>query len=197
MPVYNEAEAVRLTGKLNVDALERAMNVVVDRHEVLRSTVKVIGEVPHAVIHERWPLRFKKIDLSALPAAEREAEVDRLLIDEPRLPYHLETEPGIRVALLHLSPREHVFILMMHHIVCDWASEGIIWRDLSAAYRAHPKRRAGGAACAAHHARRLCGVAAPEACQRRTSPRIWPFGKRRCAALRRFLSCPPTGPVRR
>jgi amino acid adenylation domain-containing protein len=136
LPVYNEAEAVRLTGKLNVDALERAMNAVVDRHEVLRSTIKIIGEVPHGLIHQSWPLRFKKIDLRALPEAAREAEVDRLLIDEPRVPYNLEAEPGIRVTLLHLSEREHVLILMMHHIVCDWASEGIIWRDLSAVYGA-------------------------------------------------------------
>ena len=135
VPVYNEAEAVRLTGDLNVDALERAMNVIVDRREVLRSTIKIIDEVPHAVIHESWPLRFKRIDISALPAAERQAEIERLLIDEPRAQYDLETEPGVRVALVRLSPREHVFILMMHHIICDWASEGIIWRELSAVYR--------------------------------------------------------------
>ena len=56
--------------------------------------------------------------------------MDRLLIDEPRALYDLEAEPGIRVALVRLSPREHVLILMMHHIICDWASEGIIWREL-------------------------------------------------------------------
>ena len=132
VPVYNEAEAVRLTGELNVEAMESAFNVIVDRHEVLRSTIKIIDEVPHAVIHESWPLRFKKIDLSTLPPAQRQAEVDRLLIDEPRVLYDLEAEPGIRVTLLRLSPREHVFILMMHHIICDWSSEGIIWRELSA-----------------------------------------------------------------
>lgn len=136
IPIYNEAEAVRLKGELNVNFLEAAMNVIVDRREVMRSTFTVIDEVPHSVIHESWPLRFKRIDLSALPPVEREAEVERLLIDEPRIPYHLQTEPGIRVTLLYLSPREHVLILMMHHIVCDWASEGIIWRELSTVYRA-------------------------------------------------------------
>jgi amino acid adenylation domain-containing protein len=134
VPVYNEAEAVLLTGELNVEALESAMNVLVDRREVLRSTIKIIDEVPHVVIHNSWPLRFKRIDISSLPPAERQAEVDRLLIDEPRVPYNLEAEPGIRVALIRLSHREHVFILMMHHIICDWASEGIIWRELSALY---------------------------------------------------------------
>ena len=69
VPVYNEAEAVLLTGELNVEALERAFNVIVDRQDVLRSTIKVIDNVPHAVIHKSWPLRFKKIDISALSAA--------------------------------------------------------------------------------------------------------------------------------
>ena len=135
VPVYNEAEAVQLTGELDVDALEKALNEIVVRHEVLRSTIKVIEEVPHAVIHERWPLRIKKIDLSSLSPAERQSELDRLLIDEPRALYDLKAEPGIRVALLRLSARAHVLILMMHHIICDWSSEGIIWRELSALYR--------------------------------------------------------------
>jgi amino acid adenylation domain-containing protein len=135
VPVYNEAEAVRLSGELKVSALEDALNVIVDRHEVLRSTVKVIEGVPHAEAHERWPLRIKRIDLAALPLDKRQSEVDRLLIDEPRAKYDLEAEPGVRVTLVRLSSREHVLILMMHHIICDWASEGIIWRELSTLYR--------------------------------------------------------------
>ena len=162
VPVYNEAEAVRLTGELNVDALERAMNMVIDRQEVLRSTIKVIDEVPHAIIHDSWPIRFKRIDLSALPRVQREAEVDRLLIDEPRAPYDLEAEPGIRVSLLHLGPREHVLILMMHHIICDWASVGIIWRELSALYRSLLTGEPVALPALYDQARRLRAVAAPE-----------------------------------
>ena len=48
------------------------------------------------------------MDGVSLPPAQREAEVDRLLIDEPRLPYDLEAEPGIRVTLLRLGPAERV-----------------------------------------------------------------------------------------
>ena len=135
VPVYNEAEAVRLTGELNVEALKRALNQIVARHALLRSTIQTIEGVPHAVVHESWPLRFKEIDLSGPLPVDRQAEVDRLLIDEPRLRYDLEAEPGIRVTLLRLSDREHILILMMHHIICDWSSEGIIWRELSALYR--------------------------------------------------------------
>jgi amino acid adenylation domain-containing protein len=134
LPVYCESEAVRLRGELNVDALEQALNTIIARHEVLRSTVQVIEE-PTQVVHPSWPLKLKRIDLSQLASPERAAEVERLLVDEPRRLYHLEAESGIRAALLRLGPQEHVFILMMHHLVCDWSSEGIIWRELSALYR--------------------------------------------------------------
>ena len=135
-PVYNEAEAVRLRGELNVEALEDALNAVVARHENLRTTIRVIVDEPRAFVHDGWRLKLKTIDLSTRSSAEAEAEVKRLLIDEPRIPYRLEAEPGVHVSLLRLGPTEHVLILMMHHIICDWTSIGNFWRDLSASYRA-------------------------------------------------------------
>jgi amino acid adenylation domain-containing protein len=135
VPVYNESEAVRLKGKLDVAVMEKALNAIVARHEILRSTIEVTGGQPVAVAHESWPLQLKRIDLRALPADRREAEVGRLLIDEPRLPYQLQAEPGIRATLIQVGDEDHVFILMMHHLICDWSSEGVIWRELSALYR--------------------------------------------------------------
>ena len=136
VPLYNESEASRLLGELRADAMEQALNHVIARHEILRATVQVGEEGPVALVHASWPLRIKHIDLSNLSPAQRQAEVKRLLIDEPRQPYHLDKEPGIRATLIRLRPAEHVFILMMHHLVCDWASEGVLWRELSSAYRA-------------------------------------------------------------
>ncbi len=136
VPLYNESEAVRLVGELNVEAMEQALNAVIARHEILRTTFQTAAERPIGIVHENWLLRMKRIDLSSLTPAQREAEVERLLIDEPRRRYHLETEPGLRATLVRLGPREHVFILMMHHLVCDWASLGVLWRELSPAYRA-------------------------------------------------------------
>src|SRR6202012_659021 len=113
---YNEAEGVRLRGPLNVEALERALNVIVDRHELLRSTIKLTQGEPTVEIHARWPLELKKIDLSQLPAAQRLSELHRLLVDEPRRRYDLESSPGIRATLVREEAECHVFILMMHHI---------------------------------------------------------------------------------
>ena len=136
VPVYNESEAVRLRGDLDSDSLEAALNVVVDRHDILRTTVERAADAPRAVVHERWPLRLKRLDLSVLSPAEREASMQRLLIDEPRRPFHLADEPGIRATLLCMGASDHVLIVMMHHMICDRASMGVMWGELSAAYSA-------------------------------------------------------------
>jgi amino acid adenylation domain-containing protein len=135
-PVYNEAEAVRLKGKLDVTALELGLNIVIARHEVLRSTIEVKNERPQVIIHDDWPVEIKRIDLSNLPEDQREAELARLLADEPRRQYRLITEPGIRATVIRLAADEHAFIIMMHHIVCDSSSLGILWRELGAHYEA-------------------------------------------------------------
>ena len=135
-PVYNEAEAVRLNGELKLEVLEGALNAVIARHENLRTSFRTIDNEPTTFVHDGWRLQIKQIDLSSLTPAQREAEAARLLIDEPRRPYKLDTEPAIRVTLLNLGPTEHILILMMHHIICDWGSTGNLWRDLSASYRA-------------------------------------------------------------
>ena len=135
VPVYNEAEAVRLHGELNVEALEGALNGVIARHEILRTTIRTVNGVATAEPLESHQLRLKRIDLRGLGTSAREAEVTRLLTAEPGIPYRLEAEPAIRATLIRLGSREHVFILMMHHLICDWSSEGVLWRDLSALYR--------------------------------------------------------------
>ena len=85
---------------------------------------------------EAWRAPLKTIDLSSAPPAEREAELARLLVSEPREPYRLASEPGLRATLVRLGEADHALIVMMHHIVCDYASMGILWRELSAHYRA-------------------------------------------------------------
>jgi amino acid adenylation domain-containing protein len=135
-PVYNESEAVRLKGSLSIGVLERALNYVIERHEILRSTIEVRNGQPQAIVHEKWPIKVNRIDLSELSVEQREAKLARLLVDEPRRRYQLEAEPGIRSTVIKLAEDEHAFILMMHHIICDSSSLGILWREVASAYQA-------------------------------------------------------------
>ena len=140
-PAYNEAEAVRLKGRLDVEALELAFNVVIERHEILRTTIESRDGRPSTTVHESWPLRIKRMSLRHLTASEREQALSELLISEPRLPYRLDIEPSVRVTIVELDEDEHAFILMMHHIICDSASLGILWRELATTYEASLRGR--------------------------------------------------------
>ena len=135
-PHYNEAEGMRLLGRLDEEALDRALEVIVSRHEVLRTIIKDGSRQPVAVVDGNWKLQVKQINLSGLSQDAREAEVQRLLIEEPRRLYHLESEPSFRVTLIRVGPQEHVFLLLVHHLFFDWGSLGIFWRELASLYRA-------------------------------------------------------------
>ncbi|HLM55240.1 MAG TPA: amino acid adenylation domain-containing protein [Pyrinomonadaceae bacterium] len=137
---YNVPAALRLTGPLNVEALERCINEIVRRHEVLRTTF-TLG-------HDRQPLQvvapelkhaLRVEDLSALPEAERESEAVRLTTEEARRPFDLARGPLLRARLLRLGDDEHVLLFTMHHIVSDGWSMGVLVREIGAIYSAYAR----------------------------------------------------------
>jgi long-chain acyl-CoA synthetase len=136
VPVYNEAEAVRLKGALNIAALQDAFNVIVARHAILRSTIGLKQDRPVAEVHENWHVKFRIISLLEMPPDQREDELAALLTEEPGRRYDLGSEPGIRVTIVKIGTDDHAVILMMHHIVCDSASIGNLWRELGTVYEA-------------------------------------------------------------
>ena len=136
-PVYNESDAVRLRGVLDVDLLERALNAVVVRHESLRTIFPIDRDEPVPIVLNSWRLPIKTINLRAEPPARRETALARLLVCEPREPYRMATEPPVRATLVRLGEADHALLVMMHHIICDYTSMGILWRrDLAELYRA-------------------------------------------------------------
>ncbi len=133
---YNISMRLALSGSLDVGALERAVAAVVDRHESLRTTFSVVDGEPVQVIVPRLAFELPVVDLSSLPADRREAEVSRHTTAEVGRPFDLEAGPLVRVRLLRLQPEEHVLLLVLHHIVFDGWSSGVLHRELSECYRA-------------------------------------------------------------
>src|SRR5689334_18383688 len=87
---YNMPTALRLTGRLNLDALEWGINEIIRRHESLRTTFSVIAGEPVQVIADQLTLKLPVVDLQALPAAERESQVMRLATAEAQRLFDLE-----------------------------------------------------------------------------------------------------------
>jgi acyl carrier protein len=140
---YNIFRGVRLSGVLNVKALEQAYNEIIGRHEVLRTTFgQADSGLPIQRIAEPEPLKLVPEDMSTLPAEGREAEVLRSAREESRRAFDLSRGPLLRVRLLRLEPEEHVMLLTMHHIISDGWSMGLLVRELVILYRAF----SGGAA---------------------------------------------------
>lgn len=130
----NYATAVRLRGPLNVAALRAALRQVVRRHEVLRTGFRWDGDEIDAVVRPGADFPFRLVDLSASAGPEEAA--GPLLREESRRPFDLSVTPLLRVTVFRLAPRDHLVLLVLHHIATDGWSNGVLIEELSALYRA-------------------------------------------------------------
>ncbi|HXO26200.1 MAG TPA: AMP-binding protein, partial [Thermoanaerobaculia bacterium] len=147
---YNVPLAVWLLGELDVPALGAAVAALVRRHETLRTTfhevageaLQVIAPAPIAPCPGGPPAGdvLPVVDLGALGARAEEAAL-ALAADEARRPFDLARGPLFRPRLLRLAERRHLWLGILHHIVADGWSLGILMRELRAAYGALAHRR--------------------------------------------------------
>ena len=140
-PFYNIPTALRLSGKLNIDALEKSLAEIIRRHESLRTTFKAVRGKPHQVIAENFELNIDKVDLSAIAAEEREAEVLRLAKEDAQKPFDLSNGPLLRVALMSLDEEENVILFNMHHIISDGWSVGVLIQEVAALYQSFSENK--------------------------------------------------------
>ncbi len=127
---YNVPMAARLNGELNLPALHRALDEIVQRHESLRTTFPEMGGVPRQVILPPQSIPFPLLDV-----AGDEAQALRLATAEARAPFNLATELPIRAQLIRLTLTHHLLLITIHHIVTDGWSMGVLTRELIARYR--------------------------------------------------------------
>ncbi|MEP0859276.1 condensation domain-containing protein, partial [Trichocoleus sp. DQ-U1] len=135
-PIYNVPIAIRLTGFLNVKALEKSLNQIRQRHEVLQTRVIAVGGQPVQEKFSDLALNLPVIDLRELPENERQQVLEDAKKEEAQRPFDLSQEPLLRVKLLQLSETEHLMLFTMHHIVSDGWSRGVIIQELAELYEA-------------------------------------------------------------
>src|SRR2546427_15370 len=135
--LYNESTAVRLRGSLDIQALKGALAAIVERQDILRTTLLLTEEAaPVQLINDRRPIDLPVIDLSNRPRVKREDELQRTLLDLTKRPFDLTRDFPWRATLLKLGSAEHVLLLVTHHISSDEGSSEILWRELATLYRA-------------------------------------------------------------
>lgn len=131
---YNESQTLRLKGTLDVEALQLALQELVQRHEALRTTFSPDGTTLciTASVKSEIPI----VDLSNLNQQVQETQVAILLQREVEQPFDLENGPLFRTQLVKLKPQEHLVLLTTHHIICDGWSWGVLMPELAKLYSA-------------------------------------------------------------
>ena len=137
---YNVPFALRLKGELDREALRLAIEDLTLRQETLRTRIGERDAHPFQYFAPPGPWALQLVDLTELPENERDAERDRIIQAEAQRPFDLGGESLFRTTLLRCSPRDHVLVVSMHHIITDGWSVEVLLRDLAALYGA---RRSG------------------------------------------------------
>jgi amino acid adenylation domain-containing protein len=137
---YNLASAVRVAAPVDEQALQRAVDALVARHESLRTTFSAVEGRP---AQEVAPALHVPVDVHDLRGAEgAEEEAMRLATADAERPFDLAAGPLLRVALVRLGPADHLIALTLHHIIADGWSLGLLGRELGECYGAAVARRA-------------------------------------------------------
>ena len=132
---YNLSGALRLAGSLDIAALGWVLDEMVRRHEPLRTTFADGENGPSQVVAPPAPFPLPVVDLATLSPVARDAEAAQIAAAEAKRLFDLRRGPLLRMTLLRLAEREHALVTVMHHIVSDGWSLGILVRELSALYR--------------------------------------------------------------
>ena len=197
-PAYAIPFSYRITGRLDPDALRRALTELVRRHEPLRTTLPAVDGVPvQRIAPPPADFDLPVADLRHLPEGERRAEAGRLAAEAARHRFDLARGPLFRASLVHVADDEHLLLLNLHHAIGDGWSLGVLLEELSALYGAFSRGEASPlpepalqyADYAVWQRERLSGAALERQVE---------FWRQRAGrALRRSWSCRPTVPGRR
>ncbi|MDJ0901106.1 MAG: amino acid adenylation domain-containing protein [Xenococcus sp. MO_188.B8] len=133
---YNRPSNLKLTGRLNINVLEKSLNEIVRRHEILRTSFRESDGQIFQEIASNLALTLSIIELSHLSSEDSKNEVRRLTTEEAQRPFDLSRLPLIRATLLRLGEEEHILLLTMHHIIFDGWSMGVLLGELATVYEA-------------------------------------------------------------
>lgn len=133
---YNVPTTLRLTGILDLAALEQSFNEIVSRHEVLRTSFDTVDGELVQVISPQFTVSLPIIDLQQLPLNERAAAAQQAIASIIEQPFNLATGALLRIVLLQLGESEYVLAIVLHHIVFDEWSSALLIKELGLLYTA-------------------------------------------------------------
>ena len=136
LPFFNILYALRITSPLDATLVERSLNEIVRRHEILRTTIDVEGSRHIQVIAPQLAVPLAVDDLHKLPTSKKEAAAHRLIQAELMHSFDLARGPLIRARIVRLAEDEHLLLITMHQMIADGGSLGVMAEELAALYEA-------------------------------------------------------------
>jgi amino acid adenylation domain-containing protein len=138
--IYVASEAIQLNGILDIQALEKSLRWITDRHEILRTTFPIVDGSPVQAIKLNVSINLPVIDLSTVSVVDRYEQVEKILLEESQRNFDLEKEILWRCLLVRTAEDCHMLVITTHHIICDGWSMGIFLRELSSIYQDFTKK---------------------------------------------------------
>ncbi len=129
-PAYNLGQVVRFRGRLDIAALERSVEALVERHEVLRTTYRMESGLPVQVVAPAGPVKVTVEEATGSSNADVQRRVKKAI----HAPFDLAKGPVFEICVWRLGHEDHVLLIRMHHIASDGWSIGILFRELSTLY---------------------------------------------------------------
>ena len=133
---YNVPYPVRIRGRLNVQALQGALDAVVGRHEVLRTLFVNFKGQPLPLVAKQWSVEMRQVDLRNMAADERTAKLPILLREDSGRAFNLAKDLKLRTTLYRLAEDEYILLHVSHHISWDLRSKVIFYQELAPLYAA-------------------------------------------------------------
>ncbi len=139
---YNVPVAIHLHGALNAEALETSLDKIARRHESLRTTISFAeGNLVQAI--SKYPIiKLSRLDLGAWSMPEQKNQAQKTVEAEARRPFNLGDGPLMRCTLVRLNEREHIFVVVMHHIISDGWSLAVFFKEMNLLYNAQVSSKA-------------------------------------------------------
>lgn len=135
-PAYNIHTTTRMTGPMEIDWMRRAVNIVIARHEVLRTTFHVVDGSPVQVVAPTLEIEIPVIDLTHVPESERETAAQKVATESASVRFDLERGPLIQVVVARLAPEDHLLMICMQHAITDRWSFDVFEREVGDLYQA-------------------------------------------------------------
>jgi amino acid adenylation domain-containing protein len=132
---YNESFPLLLSGTFNQNAMFKALQDLVNRHEALRSCFSADGK--YICIYKELNLDIAYQDISDLSPEEQQTLINDQNLQNALTPFDLITGPLFKTSLIKLTDDKYLLTFIAHHIVCDGWSIGIMMQDLGKLYNAY------------------------------------------------------------